>query len=320
MNNLIHNSGFFQITTKILHTLDDKTQLECRLVCKYLKALVDQPLLWIQKLDIKRGQSKEVHDAWIDLMQRIEEGSFLEQELVECLMKWYGIGKSPAWPKSSLNGITILHISAVCGVKSIVEIIASYIKDPNPTKENGITPIHSASQHGHIDIVIFLASKVDNLNEVICGTGATPIYNASAKGHTDIVKFLASKVENPNKSRNDGVTPITVASLKGHVEIVEFLASKVDNPNEPGNDGVTPIFLASLRGHTDIVKILASKVNNPNAPRYNGWTPIHAAIGNGHVEVVKYLISNVNEPGESLLEFARQFGNSNMVEFLSSII
>ena len=85
-------------------------------------------------------------------------------------------------------------------------------------------------------IVIFLASKVDNLNEVICGTGATPIYTASAKGHTDIVKFLASKVENPNKSRNDGVTPITVASLKGHVEIVEFLASKVDNPNEPGND------------------------------------------------------------------------------------
>ena len=147
MNNLIHNSGFFQITTKILHTLDDKTQLECRLVCKSLKALVNQPLLWIQKLDIKRGQSKEVHDAWIDLMQRIEEGSFLEQELVECLMKWYGIGKSPAWPKSSLNGITILHISAVCGVKSIVEIIASYIKDPNPTKENGITPIHIIVHH-----------------------------------------------------------------------------------------------------------------------------------------------------------------------------
>ena len=193
-------------------------------------------------------------------MQRIEEGSFLEQELVECLMKWYGIGKSPAWPKSSLNGITILHISAVCGVKSIVEIIASYIKDPNPTKENGITPIHSASHHGHIDIVIFLASKMDNLNEVICGTGATPIYNASAKGHTDIVKFLASKVENPNKSRNDGVTPITVASLKGHVEIVEFLASKVDNPNEPSNDGVTPIFLASLRGHTDMSKFLHLKL------------------------------------------------------------
>ena len=144
-------------------------------------------------MDIKRGQSKEVHDAWIYWMQRIEEGSFLEQELVECLMKWYGIGKSSAWPKSSLNGVTILHISAACGVKSIVKFIASYIEDPNPTKENGITPIHSASQHGHTDIVIFLASKLNNLNEVICGTGATPIYIAPLKGHTDIVKFLASK-------------------------------------------------------------------------------------------------------------------------------
>ena len=83
----------------------------------------------------KTGQSEELHDAWIDLMQRIEEGSFLEQELGECLMKWYGIGKSSAWPKSSLNGVTILHISAACGVKSIVKFIASYIEDPNPTKE-----------------------------------------------------------------------------------------------------------------------------------------------------------------------------------------
>ena len=159
-------------------------------VCKSLKAQVDQPLFWIQKMD-KTGQSEELHDAWIDLMQRIENGSFLEHNLVECLMKWYGIGKS--WPQISLNGITILHISSICVVKSIVEFIASYINDPNPTKENGITPIHSASQHGHTDIVIFLASKLNNLNEVICGTGATPIYIASLKGHTDIVKFLASK-------------------------------------------------------------------------------------------------------------------------------
>ena len=81
-----------------------------------------------------------------------------------------------------------------------------------------------------------------------------------------------------------------------------------------------------MRGHTDIVKILASKVNDPNAPRNNGLTPIHVAIGNGHAEVVKYLLSNVTEPNpltptvESLLEFTRQMGNSNMVEFLSSII
>ena len=58
-------------------------------VCQSLKTHVDQPIFWIQKLD-KEGQSKQLHDAWIDLAQRIQKGSLLEHELVKCLMKWYG--------------------------------------------------------------------------------------------------------------------------------------------------------------------------------------------------------------------------------------
>ena len=49
---------------------------------------MDQPISWIKKLD-KGDQSTQLHDAWIDLIQRIEKGFSLEQELIECLMKWY---------------------------------------------------------------------------------------------------------------------------------------------------------------------------------------------------------------------------------------
>ena len=110
---------------------------------------MDQPIFWIQKLD-KKGQSKELHDAWINLIQRIEKGSILEQKLVKCLKKFYGVYQT--WPQNILNGIAILHISAHFGYKSIVEFIVSYIEDPNPSKENGITPIYSASQHVHSNI------------------------------------------------------------------------------------------------------------------------------------------------------------------------
>ena len=68
------------------------------------------------------------------------------------LMKWYQESPRPNWSLASLSGITILHISVVCGVKSIVEFIVSYIEDPNPSKENGITPIYIASQHVHSNI------------------------------------------------------------------------------------------------------------------------------------------------------------------------
>ena len=50
---------------------------------------------------------------------------------------------------------------------------------------------------------------------------------ASKKGHIDIVKFLVSKVENPNEPRNDGVTPIQIASQQGNIDIVEILSTYI---------------------------------------------------------------------------------------------
>ena len=124
---------------------------------------MDQPISWIKKLD-KKDQSTELRNAWVDLIQRIEKGSFLEQELIVCLMKWYGKIKIDDFSQESLNGITLLHISVFCGVKSLLEFIVSFNDNPNPPKGNGATPIDSAAFVGDFEIVKFLASKVGNLN------------------------------------------------------------------------------------------------------------------------------------------------------------
>ena len=55
----------------------------------------------------------------------------------------------------------------------------------------------------------------------------TPIFVASQNGHIEIVKFLVSKVENPNEPRNDGVTPIQIASQQGNIDIVEILSTYI---------------------------------------------------------------------------------------------
>ena len=75
------NPGYAHIGQKILNLLNHKDQMTCRLVSPDWKAQMDQAYFWIQKCD-KKGQSKELHDAWIDLVQRIERGSHLEQDLV----------------------------------------------------------------------------------------------------------------------------------------------------------------------------------------------------------------------------------------------
>ena len=98
-NTLINNPGFSHITSRIFGHLDHKLQLQCRLVGKSWNKHVDQPLFWLKKLE-KKGQSKELSNAWCELIQRIEEGSFLDEKLRECLMKWYD--QCHKWKESQL--------------------------------------------------------------------------------------------------------------------------------------------------------------------------------------------------------------------------
>ena len=90
LNFIMKNPGYSHIAQKILKFLDHQSQMHFRLVCFDWKGQVDQAYFWIQKCD-KKGQAKELHDAWIDLVQRIERRSHLEQDLVECLMNRHGI-------------------------------------------------------------------------------------------------------------------------------------------------------------------------------------------------------------------------------------
>ena len=143
----MRNPGYSCIARKILWFLDHQDQMACRLVSPTWKAHMDQPSFWIKKCD-QRGQTKELHDAWIDLIQRIEEeGSYLEQELLECLMKWYGKIKSSK--QSELDGYAPIHVAASRGTFSILQFIISYSADAaNVPKTSGSKAIHLAAKKG----------------------------------------------------------------------------------------------------------------------------------------------------------------------------
>ena len=188
-NTLINNPGFSHITSRIFGHLDHKSQLQCRLVGKSWKNHVDQPLFWLKKLE-KKGQSKELSKAWCEFIQKIEEGSFLDEKLRECLMKWYD--QCHKWSGSELDGITPIYIASRLGCFDIVELFASYTDNPNIAKTDGLTPIHIAAGWGHTEIVKFLASKVENPNDPT-PDGWTPIQSAARFGHTEIVNSWLPK-------------------------------------------------------------------------------------------------------------------------------
>ena len=247
------NPGFSHIAQNIIWRLDHKSQLNCRMVDQTWKAQVDQPYFWIKKLDCEKGQSKDLSEAWIDLAGKIEKGSYLEQELRKCLMRFflnYSITK-----KSALNRMMPIHVAARNEESvEILKFIASFTDDCNPPKSDGWTPLHLAAHFGHIENVKFLATKIGNPNPPL-PSDWTPMHLAARMGHTEIVEFLTSKIENPNPPKPDGWTPIHLATIGGHTDIVKVLVPKVKNPNSSLPNGKTAAKIAAERNHQDILNI-----------------------------------------------------------------
>ena len=163
LNTVLDNPGFLNISRKILLLSDHNTLLSCRLVSQSFQEKVDDPYFWIVKLDNK-GQSKELYDAWIGLLRRIENGSTLENEVSRCMMHWHGIQR-----ETKLSGIMPIHIAARYGYLEIVKTISSYEENTNAALSIGWTPIHLAAAFGHTDIVKILADKVETPSALSTG-------------------------------------------------------------------------------------------------------------------------------------------------------
>ena len=166
------NPGFSHVAQEIFSNLEHNEQLKCRLVCKSWKTHLDQPVFWIKKLN-NLGQSKKLFNSWTALLPRIEKGSFLEQETINCLRKSHKHNHVIMYHE----GIDLIHIVAMFGSIKLMKLIESYIDHDSKT-DKGWTPIHIAAINGQIDIVKYFASKVENLNAPI-HDGRTTIHLAA---------------------------------------------------------------------------------------------------------------------------------------------
>ena len=65
---------------------------------------LDKPNFWIKRLKSKpNGLSLDLNHKWTELIEKIEKGSPLEQEVTKCLMKKYS--RYSLWHKSEQQEI-----------------------------------------------------------------------------------------------------------------------------------------------------------------------------------------------------------------------
>ena len=136
------------------------------------------------------------------------------------------------------------------------------------------TPIHIASQNGHLPIVEYLIEQQNVEIDIKGYNERTPLLCAFRNGHLPIVEYLISKGADVNAKDEFNDYVIHYASEKDSLPIVKSLIEQYDvDIDMKGWRERTPLHCACNFNNANIVKYLISKGANQNAKDTNGKPP-----------------------------------------------
>ncbi|XP_074149346.1 ankyrin repeat domain-containing protein 27 [Sminthopsis crassicaudata] len=123
------------------------------------------------------------------------------------------------------RGYTPLHVAAICGQASLIDLLVSKGAVVNATDYHGSTPLHLACQKGYQSVTLLLLHyKADT--DVQDNNGNTALHLACTYGHEDCVKALvyydvhSCRLDIGNEK---GDTPLHIAARWGYQGIIEVL-------------------------------------------------------------------------------------------------
>lgn len=192
------------------------------------------------------------------------------------------------------NGMTLLHCAAVHGHVEPVRLLLEAGAEKDATTRSGMMPLHFAAHSNHLDVVRCLIESGAKKDELTRATGSSPLHVASVEGNLQIVRCLVefkAKIDQPTLS--DGSTPLCLASDQGHLKIVRFLLRAGANKDGLRSDGSSPLHLASEQNHLEVVQcLLRAGANKDQLTTDEGYTALHLAAFRGHIDIVRLLVES----------------------------
>ncbi|XP_032523043.2 ankyrin repeat domain-containing protein 27-like [Danaus plexippus] len=165
------------------------------------------------------------------------------------------------------HGLTPLHVAAIHGKATIVEILIDMGAEINATDLNECTPLHYAASRGHQNALLLLLHSGSNINKTSVDKN-TPLHMAVNNGHLNCVKALIYFAEHGRKKLN------------------------VNPKNELGN---TPLHLASKWGYEGIAKLLIENGAEPSIQNDHNKTAFDYAHNLKILQVLKSCTPNLYE-------------------------
>ena len=182
------------------------------------------------------------------------------------------------------------HLRACIWVHN-VEVKYSYNSDhsaagqPPPLKA---TPLYYAVFCGFTELAKWLiTAQAEDVNAK-CYDDKTPLHVASQEGHVDAVRVLLEHGAHVNSQDCDMWMPLHFASDGGNVKVAQLLLEHGATLNAESLLGSTPLFLASATGQTEVVRLLHD--HGADIDVGPGETPFQVATRKGRNDVAELLL------------------------------
>ena len=341
MEEFIKNSGLSHIGYKILVNLDIENQLECRLVCKAWKNLLEDPVMCQKEVELLLNKCYErvifptsSKKYWPEILTALRHNNLttnLKFQLAQFLKL-----KSKIYFASPL--IMFVKSNDLKMIKFILKDRRLFSNKEIPTRPR-YTSLHQAVFDGHLEVVRCLKKLISPYQPN--GHHQTPIDLAAYKGFIEIIKILVPNATFPLTKDPYGWNAIHFASGYGHYEIVKFFIKNegltaVTHPSiHNGYQGDTPLSLAIQCGHMKVAKLIVDEVDVSHLsmeyiPLY-GKNVIHTAAEYGKLEILKYMIDKIlknggkkywlyaNADGFLPIDYAIANGHLEIAKYLSEI-
>ena len=341
MDEIINTPGLQHIIEMIFFNLDFEDLMNCQLVNKAVRQILDQwidvkPMSWLNKWRSNRGLSEKNKLDWTRALQMTKD-TILRVNVALYIRNVIKIGHFVDVPcyidNNVLKKSTDISFEEALQQKNagVLQILAPQalarrmVNVSNLKFFKVLQLSEDRPESLHVDVVKALAPLIENLN-ASDKIGITPIHHATYNRQLDVIRFLAPLTKTPNVPDQKGITPINLASFLGQLDIIEFLAPMTATPNAPDIHGFTPIHVAASKENLEIIRFLAPLTDYPNAPDKHGKTPIHIAAWIGNIDIVQYLAPLTDSPntqdknGKTSMDFAIKRGNNEIAQYLQSYV
>ncbi|CAK9056997.1 unnamed protein product [Durusdinium trenchii] len=233
-----------------------------------------------------------------------------------------------------------------------VERLVTSGADIEATDKKGFTPLHLASEVGHLDVVDRLTEAKADLEAIGGCFSRTPLHLAAEKGHCQVVDRLLAAKAAVEAQDQYGRTPLHLAAESGHPATVDRLVAGGATVDVKSFNGQTPLHLAAeycghpklaqrlldagadlkadyhgdtpwqcaRENHKDDVAFLRGAT--PAVDEEEGWFPLHSATFDNDVEEVEHQLVGANiedadKRGFTPLHLASEVGHLDVVDRLT---